>query len=277
MEQKKQVHQALLHRKKNNVLALYAGISAVFTIFFVLWGDRFPQQLTYLSYLFGLFLCLLIVWRINKIRQEEHKQQPAVQTEGTAALMVFGILGFVAGIIGAVALAVVQSVLGVAGISSVSLFGAVILAPVSMIPICAVARRDVRLIMDYCTIGVYCVLAFSKLGCHAGGCCYGIEIQHTVFHRNFFPVQLCESVCTFLIVGFLIWYLLKAKRSISGALYPIATLLYCSTRFVWEFLRHHEDKNYVIAGALTFWQLLAAGCFVISAVWLAVILKKNKR
>jgi len=264
-----------LRKRKNAVLAIYAGIAVAGATAYLLLGDQPSGPFYNLAYIFGLASYLVLVWLANNIRRSENR--PAAPAERTPLLLLFGVIGFVAGVAGAMLLSQLEIVLGYSrGMISVSLFGAVMFAPILMAAVYAIARRSVRLNLDYYALEVYCILAFSKLGCHVNGCCYGVDISATLFGRQQFPVQLCESIATFLIAGFLLWYLLKAKRPICGALYPMGTMLYCIPRFFSEFLRDHVPEHYMFGGLITFWQFLALCCFAASAVWLALLFRREK-
>jgi len=162
-----------------------------------------------------------------------------------------------------------------------SLFGALLFSPpfFQVFRVSPHLRKKMPIAYDYCIIAVYSVMGFVKLGCHAAGCCYGIHIDHILFNRDLFPVQLLEALTIFITLGFLMWYQIKAKFYIPGTAYPLGLLLYCPARFIWEYYRYHWafDRNYIFNGLMTFWQFLSVIGFAAGAIWLGIVLWQNKK
>ena len=139
----------------------------------------------------------------------------------------------------------------------------------------AVIKRN----FDFLIIGAYTIMTFVKFGCHASGCCYGVQIDPILFSRGLFPVQLLEALSLLGGLVFLMWYQMKCKRRIVGISYPLGLLLYCPVRFVWEFFRSQEGfiRMSVFNGLMTFWQFLSVIGFVAGAIWLGIVLWQNKK
>ena len=173
---------------------------------------------------------------------------------------------------------------GVTAARNISIYGALLAGPFVAHAVLLLPhyRERKKAYMDLTVVAVLCVIAFGKLGCHAAGCCEGIHMDPVWFGRGRFPVQLLETICIFLTIGFLMWYQLKAKWAVPGSAYALGLLLYCPVRFFWEFFREQEGyiKMFVFNGSMTFWQFLSIIGFVMGAVWLVVILlvqdKKEK-
>ena len=159
-----------------------------------------------------------------------------------------------------------------------SIYGAVFLTPVLVIASAAVIKQPWRNIIDMVALSEMVARAFGKLGCHFGGCCRGLEWEHGIFNHviktNVFPTQLCEFVTMIVIViiGFGIVY--GNKKYKPGTLYPIMSLLYGSTRFIWEFTRFYtyEGERYFFLG-MSLWQVCSLITVALSVVWLVGIKK----
>ena len=131
------------------------------------------------------------------------------------------------------------------------------------------------------TPGIFFILACSKIGCLLAGCCYGIADEHGVYNHNLdylvFPVQLYESLCIFAVVAILIIIMCKRRKVRYGALYPIGTILYSCTRFVWEEYRNHDhlvEKEFFLG--LTYWQCWAIIAIIVSVIWLVILYAKRE-
>lgn len=96
---------------------------------------------------------------------------------------------------------------------------------------------------------------FWKVGCFMGGCCFGIPYMgpgKVIFPENVnalsgtcvFPVQLLESIVSFLIAVIII--VLEKKDKLY---WPVSTylIMYGATRFAIEFLRYHYGTKIEIS------------------------------
>jgi len=171
--------------------------------------------------------------------------------------------------------------LGMTTARNISIYGALLAGPffAHLLLLLPHYRDRKKAYMDLTVVAVLCVVVFGKLGCHAAGCCEGVHMDPIWFGRGRFPVQLLETICIFLTIGFLMWYQLKAKWAIPGSAYALGLLLYCPVRFFWEYFREQEGyiKMFVFNGSMTFWQFLSIIGFVMGAVWMAYIVVKDKK
>lgn len=199
----------------------------------------------------------------------------------SAATMLFGVLG-----------AKLMSVIYVASMTKVShgeytpkggvcIFGALMFLPVFLYIFSVLSGEKFRKLADYMAPGIFLILACAKFGCLLGGCCYGIASETGVHNHNLdyrvFPVQLYESICTFIVAAVLVIITAKRGKVRYGALYPAGAVMYCCARFFWENYRYyeHECEREFFLG-MTFWQCWAVLAIILSVVWL-VVLYTNKK
>jgi phosphatidylglycerol:prolipoprotein diacylglycerol transferase len=96
----------------------------------------------------------------------------------------------------------------------------------------------------------------GRLGCFAAGCCWGLptKLPWGVAFTNplsqvppeslgipLHPTQLYESAAEFLIFGILYWRIRRPHAP--GAIISLYLILYCTVRFLVEFVRYHEQPN----------------------------------
>lgn len=69
----------------------------------------------------------------------------------------------------------------------------------------------------------------------------------------------------------------KRRKVRYGALYPIGTILYSCTSFVWEEYRNHDHivKNEFFL-ELTYWQCWAIIAIIVSVIWLVILYAKRE-
>lgn len=119
-------------------------------------------------------------------------------------------------------------------------------------------KLDLKLYSDLFAVCAPLFHGFARIGCFLGGCCYGIESQFgfTAYGNILvpdvngvrrFPVQLLESVCNFLIFGFILILFLKkrAAKRLEGRLFFVYLGIYSFARFFIEFLRGDEIRGYI--------------------------------
>lgn len=166
-------------------------------------------------------------------------------------------------------------------VGGVSIFGAVIFCPLFMCIILKVAKRDWKRNLDLFAPGIYGILMFAKLGCFLFGCCYGVVCSHGIFNVKqdaiVFPVQIFEVLCTFVVVCLALFYALRAKNYIAGTVYPFSSILYCISRFIWEFYRYYNSDvlRHLVFG-LTFWQFCCVIVIIGSIIWIALAVRNKK-
>lgn len=132
--------------------------------------------------------------------------------------------------------------------------------------------------LDMLTPGLFITLAFGKIGCLYKGCCFGIEcswgIHSTRIDATVFPVQLFESIVSMLIL--VICHFLKRSRFYRrGMAYPLTALLYCISRFCFEFLRYYTPELRHLLFGITLWQGLCI-LVIISSILSLIVLYKNR-
>ena len=162
------------------------------------------------------------------------------------------------------------------GESKFAIFGGVVFLPVFFLAIALLSREKYRVVADMMTPGFLFFLAAGKFGCFLEGCCYGVPSEHGVWSAvrgaRCFPVQLWESICTLVVVAVVLTLAFKGGNRLKcGALYPIGVMLYCGTRFVWEFFRFYDSKDGDFFLGMTYWQLWCIVAVVCAAVWLIVL------
>lgn len=130
----------------------------------------------------------------------------------------------------------------------------------------------------------------GRLGCFAAGCDYGkpaafgwgVVFKNPVSHEiagvplgiRLYPTQVYESLATFLIFAFLLWW--YSRKSRDGEVFVLYLGLYALARFFLEFLRGDEDRGFVFDHLLSTSQFVAVLAMV-TAVWMALILRRNPR
>lgn len=164
--------------------------------------------------------------------------------------------------------------------SSVCLFGALLFLPVFLLPLSRLIRRPAGALLDLLTPGNFVVLAFSKVGCTLGGCCFGVPAAHGIRtpYAAFtaFPVQPLEALSTFAVTAVLLVWLYRSDRRRTGDLYPMGMMLYCFCRFFWEHFRYYaQPAEARFLGPLTFWQTVSLLSFIIGAVWMTALYRKR--
>lgn len=202
--------------------------------------------------------------------------------------VVYTLSTFVFGVAGAKLMAKIYtaSLLAVSGgtydpNSGVCLFGALMFLPVFMLILALVSGEKYRKLMDYMTPGIFFILACAKFGCLLGGCCHGFFTETGIYNYKMeaytFPVQLYESLCTFVVVVILLIIMGKRKKVRYGSLYPAGTILYCIARLIWENFRYYEHEfEYDFFLKLTYWQCWGVIAILVSVVWLVILYSSQK-
>ena len=130
--------------------------------------------------------------------------------------------------------------------------------------------------MDMIIPGAFLVFTCIKLGCHIRGCCYGVPWEHGVRSPmgdiRLFPVQLCEfaSLCAILIICS---FIKRTKLYRRGMAAPLTAFMYGAARFCWEYARYYTPEMKHFASGLSLWQLFSLLVIVVTAIWLAVLVK----
>jgi phosphatidylglycerol:prolipoprotein diacylglycerol transferase len=119
--------------------------------------------------------------------------------------------------------------------------------------------------------GVVLGQAIGRIGCFAAGCCWGklctlpwavtftdLTASRTIgtpMDTPLHPVQLYESLATFLIFAFLLW--LAPRKGFHGQVALTYVALYSTARFVLEFWRGDPDRGSWFGGVVSTSQLIA--------------------
>lgn len=238
------------------------------------------KGLYYASFVLGLGLAVLCSIRVGARRGLPKRDAAA-----------FTVTGFLSGVIGAVLMAQVYNaaVRAVAGgapfsPSNFSLYGGLLLVPALILLPVRLMKADFGAVLDTCAAGVYLLLGTAKLGCFSYGCCYGVDCAFGTVNRftgtRTFPVQLLESVLTFIIAALLYavsvgW--LPKKGWPSGAVYPLGLVLYGVMRFFIQFLRAHEVAAEAdLVGFMDLWQTVSVAAVLIGTVWLTALFRRRR-
>lgn len=211
---------------------------------------------------------------------------------------IYGILG--ANIMGRIFTAICVA-LEVREQSRLAIFGAVIFAPLLILLTVDIEKRIRRIMkaknifsdknienhvntisgrntLDLLTPGLFITIALGKIGCLIEGCCFGIECTWGVYSNRVdatvFPVQLFESVTLFLIlVG--CHHLKRKKFYRRGMAYPITAILYCLSRFVFEYFRYYNPVLRNLVFGVTLWQSLCIVVIFVSIISLVFLYKEE--
>ncbi len=162
------------------------------------------------------------------------------------------------------------------GESNFSIYGAVFLMPVIVAVSAKIIKQPWRRILDMVAPGEMIARMLAKLGCLWSGCCWGFMWEHGIYNRSYktemFPSPLVEAIVMLIIIVIAFWYMYKSKKYKSGAVYPLMTLLYASTRFFLEFTRYYRPDQYrLFVLGMTPWQVCSIIAVVMSTVWLLAI------
>lgn len=160
------------------------------------------------------------------------------------------------------------------------IFGGLLFTPLFMYFPVKYTGADFGRVADLLAPGTYLLLGFSKLGCSAFGCCYGIQWEYGIPSRfvpyNVFPVQLLESVLCFVIFAVMIFIAAKGKHR-KGTVYPISLILYGVMRFLVEYLREYTPAERTYYMGMNFWQMFSVISVIAGAVWLTYSCLGNSR
>lgn len=148
-------------------------------------------------------------------------------------------------------------------------FGVVFIGPVIFAALSLLLGIDIVKVYDIQAPAFALALFISKFGCFCAGCCHGIEWEKGLYNYSTglveFPVQLVETGIALCIFVFLVLIRKKAKP---GTLFPTYLILYSSTRFCSEFLRHEPD----VLGKLKVYHLLCLAGIVVGFIWMIMAL-----
>ena len=222
----------------------------------------------YLMYAVGFFMTLFINLKTHD-RYSLTKKKAVVYT----------VCMFLCGIVGALLMSDIYNAccksIGVNENSTVSIFGAVVFAPIFMTVFFLIEKSDALRNLDMLTPGIFITLTCAKFGCFLDGCCMGVPYEKGIYNpiveTRVFPVQICEVLSMIIMLVLTQTYIKKGKNVPAGFNYPLTTAVYCVIRFLWEFMRYYDESMRHGFFGVTFWQGWCIIMFVLSAVMMAVL------
>ena len=190
---------------------------------------------------------------------------------------VFTVIALVGGLAGTVVMGKIFTAVlranGLWGNSNMAIYGAVMFTPVILIIAALISRQPWKRIVDMVAPSGVIFTACAKLGCMFIGCCAGIECSFGVYSSRHgtkvFPSPVFEFITMLIIIAVAFWYAFKSDKFVSGTVYPVVGILYGSTRFFWEFLRHYDNEieRHIIMN-MTLWQFCSIIVVAVCTVWL---------
>ena len=222
----------------------------------------------YLMYAVGFFMTLFINLKTHD-RYSLTKKKAVVYT----------VCMFLCGIVGALLMSDIYNSccksIGVNENSTVSIFGAVVFAPIFMTVFFLIEKSDALRNLDMLTPGIFITLTCAKFGCFLDGCCMGVPYENGIYNpivnTRVFPVQICEVLSMIIMLVLTQTYIKKGKNVPAGFNYPLTTAVYCVIRFLWEFMRYYDESMRHGFFGVTFWQGWCIIMFVLSAVMMTVL------
>ncbi len=193
--------------------------------------------------------------------------------------VVYTVCMFLCGIVGALLMSDIYNAccksIGVNENSTVSIFGAVVFAPIFMTVFFLIEKSDALRNLDMLTPGIFITLTCAKFGCFLDGCCMGVPYENGIYNpiveTRVFPVQICEVLSMIIMLVLTQTYIKKGKNVPAGFNYPLTTAVYCVIRFLWEFMRYYDESMRHGFFGVTFWQGWCIIMFVLSAVMMTVL------
>lgn len=193
--------------------------------------------------------------------------------------VVYTVCMFLCGIVGALLMSDIYNAccksIGVNENSTVSIFGAVVFAPIFMTVFFLIEKSDALRNLDMLTPGIFITLTCAKFGCFLDGCCMGVPYENGIYNpiveTRVFPVQICEVLSMIIMLVLTQTYIKKGKNVPAGFDYPLTTVVYCVIRFLWEFMRYYDESMRHGFFGVTFWQGWCIIMFVLSAVMMTVL------
>ncbi len=193
--------------------------------------------------------------------------------------VVYTVCMFLCGIVGALLMSDIYNAccksIGVNENSTVSIFGAVVFAPIFMTVFFLIEKSDALRNLDMLTPGIFITLTCAKFGCFLDGCCMGVPYENGIYNpivnTRVFPVQICEVLSMIIMLVLTQTYIKKGKNVPAGFDYPLTTAVYCVIRFLWEFMRYYDESMRHGFFGVTFWQGWCIIMFVLSVVMMTVL------
>lgn len=165
-------------------------------------------------------------------------------------------------------------------------YGGLIGGALAVIVYALIAKKPVLKILDILAPAMLIFHCFGRIGCLAGGCCYGIESEHGFYFiysptaphdKKMLPVQLYEAFGNLVFFGILMVILIKTKYR-EGLLVGLYFILYSVMRFILEFYRGDEYRG--VWGGISFSQYISFFVFAAGIACLLIaynIIKKQRK
>ena len=133
------------------------------------------------------------------------------------------------------------------GDTSEGYFPIIYFVPIALFVFGVLFRLTPLRLLDYAAPVECLLLILVKIACYCAGCCYGIELPSSPFfnqtnHRHELPIQLIEVAIA--VVMFVVLSFMRKKRKRAGFMFPAFIVMYCATRFVFEFWRDDYPRTY---------------------------------
>ncbi len=138
--------------------------------------------------------------------------------------------------------------------------------------------------MDALAVSILVGVAIGRMGCLAGGCCYGLPTESFIgltfthpfasapLHQALYPTQLMEALFCGLL-ALVLWFMFPRLPQRGGIIFGIAAIGYAVFRFLIEFIRGDVERGVYASGRITTSQIISL--VVIAAA--LIFLWRNRR
>ena len=164
-------------------------------------------------------------------------------------------------------------------VSGLLLYGGILFLPIYMFCISNFFKIDVKKFFDFATPSLILGLAFYRIGCFIGGCCYGVPADwgFPMAHSPEIlrvPTQLIELICDIGIFAMLLYAEKKEWfNETKGILYPLFMISYGLIRFVIEFFRERD----ILIGTFSQAHFLSLFAIAIGIIWVILAVEKQTK
>jgi phosphatidylglycerol:prolipoprotein diacylglycerol transferase len=122
--------------------------------------------------------------------------------------------------------------------------------------------------LDALAVAVLVGVAIGRMGCLAGGCCYGLPTDSFIgmtfnhplaaapLHQSVYPTQLMEAAFCGL-VALILWFAFRKPPKWGGSAFAIAAISYAVFRFLIEFIRGDAERGVYASGMITTSQIIS--------------------
>lgn len=157
------------------------------------------------------------------------------------------------------------------GDTSEGYFPIIIFGPFALFALGVLFRITPLRLLDFAAPGACWLLIIFKIACFCEGCCNGIELLSSPFYNHYsdryeLPIQLIEIACA--IAMFIVLSIMRKKRKRAGFMFSTFIVMYCGSRFIFEFWR--DDYPDVI-GRLNGNQIMSLIGLALGIVYLVIV------